>query len=455
MAITVNTTGLMASSGFDVQALADAMIQASAAPEQPWKDQQTTLTNETAALKSLSSDLASLNTSVESLNDIMGAFAQRVASSSDNSVVSASASSAAATGQHTVTVTSLATKAVYYSKNTNIPSGDSPLSGGSMTIAIGTKSQTIDIGGNTNTLNAIASSINGLSMGVTASVVNTSNGAELAVVSNSTGKANDISLTTSSDSALSFTKSSDGKDADVSIDGVPVPSASNTISNAIPGVTLQINGQEPGHPITISVGTNTDAVTRAINNFVSSYNQITKDINAQFAYSTGSGSAGPLAGDSTVRMVQDELFQAISGISVSSSVTPTLGNLGITMNDDGTLSVDSSALNAALASQFSDVQTFFQDPQQGFATQLQGVMSSLTDSTSGPFLVELQSISNMQNDLADAINDFESRLAAQRQALVAQLTQANQALQSLPLELARINAELGIMPTTSSSNKNS
>jgi len=452
MAITVNTAGLMASSGFDVQSLADSMIQAASAPEQPWKDQQTTLSNETTALNSLSSDLGALNTNVESLSDVLGAFTQRVASSSDDAIVSASASSTAAAGQHTVTVTSLATKAVYYSNNTSMASGDTQISGGSMTITVGGKSQTINIGGGTNTLNTIAASINGLGMGATASVVNTSAGAELAIVSNSTGKANDITLTTSSDSALSFTKSSEGNDAVVNIDGVPTPSASNTISNVIPGVTLQLNGQHPDSPVTINVGGNTGAATQAINNFVSSYNQLTKDINAQFAYNAGTGTSGPLAGDSTVRMVQEELYQAISGINVGASGTPTLGSLGITMNDDGTLSVDSSTLNAALSNQFSDVQTFFQDPTQGLATQLQTLMNSLTDTTNGPFTVELQSISNMQTDLTNEISDFESRLADQRQALVAQLTQANEALQALPLQEAQINAELGIMPTSSSNN---
>ena len=89
MGITVNTAGLLSSSGFDVQGLVDQMMQAAQAPEQVWKDQQTTLSSEASALKSLSSNLSALHTSVESLTDVLGAFAQRTASSSDDSIVSA------------------------------------------------------------------------------------------------------------------------------------------------------------------------------------------------------------------------------------------------------------------------------------------------------------------------------------------------------------------------------
>jgi len=454
MGITVNTAGLMSSSGFDVQGLADTMMEAAAAPEQAWKNQQTTLSGQTSALNQLSSDLSSVNSSVQSLTDVLGAFAQRTASSSDSGIVSATATTAATVGQHTVTVTSLATKAVYYS-DTSVATGDTALSGGSMTVTVGSNIQTVSIGGSTNTLNTLAKKINGLNMGVTASVITDTSGAKLALVSNNTGKASDISLTTTADSALTFTKSSDGADAVASVDGIPVTSANNVISNVIPGLTLNLNGQLPGSPVTVSVEANADGVTQAVTDFVNAYNALTSDINAQFTYDSTSGSSGVLAGDSTVRTVQEELMQAVSGINVSNSGTPTLGSLGITMNDDGTLSLDSSTLNAALSSQFSDVQTFFQDPTQGFATQLGTLMTSLSDPVNGAFVVDLQGITNTQTGLTNDINNFEANLALQRQQLVTQLTQANDALEALPNQLNEINAELGSLSNSSSNNKSS
>jgi flagellar hook-associated protein 2 len=455
MSITVNTSGLLSSSGFDVQGLVDSIIQADQAQEQPWKDQQTALTAQTNAIDQLNTDLASVNTSVQALTDVTGAFSQRVGVSTDNAIVGATVTNSAAGGDHTVVVNSLATKAVYNTTNTGIATGDSTLSGGSFTITVGSNSQTIDIGGSTNTLNTIAAAINAdSSLGVTASVIQNSNGAELAVVSNNTGAANDITLTPSSDSALTFAKPTNGADASATIDGIPVTSASNTVSNVIPGVSFQLNGQLPGSPVTVSVQANTDGAAQAINSFVSAYNQIITDINAQFAYSASSGTAGPLAGDATLRTVQEQLLQAVSGTTVAGSGTPTLGSLGITENDDGTLTVDNSTLSNAIANQFSDVQSFFQDPTSGFATQLSTVVNALNDPVNGAFTVELQGITSTQNGLTDDINNFEDNLVQVRQQLVTQLTNADDLLQQLPSQLNELNAELGSLPdSTSNSSK--
>jgi len=229
-----------------------------------------------------------------------------------------------------------------------------------------------------------------------------------------------------------------------------------SILNNIPSMAVQNQlaiGQAPGSTVTITVAADTGRVSQAINDFVSNFNAITSAINAQFTYDQSSGSSGPLAADSSVRTVQQQLMQAISGSSVSSSQTPTLGSLGITMNNDGTLSVDNSVLNSALSSHYSDVQSFFQDPQQGFATKLSTLMNSLTDVTNGPFVVDLKSISLTQTALTSTINDFEDRLAQQRASLVTQLSQASAALQQLPTMQNEIDAMLGNLTTNNSSSK--
>lgn len=452
MAVTVNTSGLMSSSGFDVQGLVDQMIQAAQAPEQVWKNQQTTLAAQATALNSLSTKLSSLHTSVESLSDVLGAFAQHTASSSDESLVTASASPSASMGQHSVVVTSLATKAAYYSQ-TSVASGDTVLSGGSMTVTIGSTTKEIAIGGDTNTLNKIAKKINDLKMGITASVITDATGAKLTLFSDVTGKRNDITVGTTADSALSFKKSSSADNAALSVDGVPITSSTNSVQNVIPGVTLNLNGQNPDRPVAITVGFDPGQVTQAINNFVNSYNALTTAINAQFSYNQDSGSAGVLAGDSAVRTLQQQILQTISGIKVDSSGTPTLGAIGITMNDDGTLAIDSSELSVALASNFSDVQSLFQDPKLGFATKVGTLMNSLTDSVNGPFVVDLKGIRKSQTALTNTIEDFEDRLTIKRQQLVDQLSQVNALLQELPTTENQIDAMLGSIGYNSSSKK--
>ena len=452
MAVTVNTAGLMSTSGFDVQGLVDQLMQAERAPEQVWKDQQSTLSTQQSALNSLSTQLTSLDSTLGSLHDLFGVFAGRMASSSDESVVTATAGVAATTGQHAVVVTSLASKGAYYS-NTNIATGDTALSGGSMTITVGSKAQQVAIGGNTNTLNKLATNINGLNLGVTASVITDSSGARLSIVSSATGKANDVTINTTSDSVWAFTKASTGADALVTVDAIPVTSASNTLGNVIPGVALNLTGQKPGVPVTITVEPDAPRISQAVSDFVNGYNAITKSINDQFTYDTSSGTAGPLAGDASVRGVQQQLIQVISGVSVPSSKLATLRSIGITMNDDGTLALDTGTLNSALSSQVSDVQSFFQDPTDGFATRLSTTLDSLTDSVHGPFVVDLKGIDDTQKALTQSIDDFEDRLVLRRQQLVDQMSQVNALLQQLPTIQAQMDAMLGNLTSSSTTKK--
>jgi flagellar hook-associated protein 2 len=452
MAVTVNTSGLMTSSGFDVQGLVDKMIQAEQAPEQVWKDQQSELNGQSSALSVLSSQLGSLNSSVESLHDLFGVFSARTAGSSDEATVSATAGTDAAVGQHSVLVTSLAGRGAYYS-NTSIATGDTVVSGGSMTIVVGSSSQQVTIGGTTNTLNKLVSKINALAMSVTASVINDASGARLSIVSKATGRANDVTVTTTADSALTFTRATSGVDAVATVDGIPVSSSSNTLANVIPGVALTLNGQKPGVPVTITVSPDTGRVSQAVSNFINNYNAITKGINAQYTYDPVSGAAGPLSGDASVRGVQQRLMQAISGVKLASGNLTTLRSIGISMNDDGTLSLNTTALDSALASQYSDVQTFFQDPNHGFATSLSTVMDSLTDSVNGAFVVDLKGINDMQKQLATSITDFEDRLVLKRQQFVDQMSQVNALLQQLPTTQNQIDAMLGSLNVSSSSKK--
>lgn len=454
MGITVNTSALLSSGGFDVQSLVDSMIQADEAPEQIWQTQLQTAESQTSALGTLNTDLSNLSNDADALNDYGGALAARSATSSNSAAVTASASAGATIGDHTVSITNLASKASYYS-TTSAATGDTALTGGgtlSITPAGGT-TQTIDLS-TYNTLNEVADQINGLSAGVTASVINDSAGSILSVVGNNTGIANDVALSTSTNAALSFAQTSSGKDASFTVDGVPLTSATNQVTGVIPDVSLQLVGNSTG-PVDISVGADTNSASQAISSFVNDYNTLISGLNSQFTYDTGSGTSGPLAGDSVVRELQQQMLQAISGNTSSSGSIIGLSSLGITMNDDGTLTLDSSTLSSALSSNFSDVQNFLQNTTNGFALQVSNLLTSLTDPTNGPLTVDLKGISATETSLNDSINNFNENMTTLRQQLVDQLTQASDALQELPLEEEQIAADLGQMPTVSSSSSSS
>jgi flagellar hook-associated protein 2 len=426
------------------------------APEQQWQAQQQTLQTQTNALNALQNEVSNLQTTLQSLNDPLGSLMAMSAQSSNSNIVTATAAAGTVAGNHVVVVTKLATTASWYSSS--VASSSTTLSSGSFDLKVGSASAvTIPIGTNvdgngtnTNTLSGLASYINKQNLGVTASVVNDSSGARLAIVSNSTGAASDITINnwnggvpSGGSTGISFTQAVQAVDASLTVDGIPIDSASNTVTGAVTGLTFNLQSQSPGTQVDISVAPDASQISQAINNFVNAYNTVVNDVNAQFKVDSNNNE-GPLASDSLVRILQDSLLSSANYSAGSGSIA-SLSDLGVTTNQDGTLSVNSSTLNNAIQSNFSAVQSFLQGSAlNGFAATLNTTLDTFTNAASGAFTVDLQSISTENTDLQNQINDFQSYLQTQQTLLTQEYTQADIALQELPAQLAQIDAELGL-----------
>jgi flagellar hook-associated protein 2 len=452
MGSSVNLSSILSalgstSSGINVQSAVAQEIALEAQPEVQWQNQQAGLQSQSSAITALESDIAALQTSLQALGDPAGVMASMSATSSNSSLVSASAATGTVSGSHVIVVNSLATTASWYS--TPVASSSTPLAAGSFNIQVGSGSPiSITTGSGVNTLDQMVTYINGLGAGVTASVVNDATGSRLALVSTNTGTANNF--TVSNGSGLSFTQAATGQDASLTVDGIPIDSASNTVTGAISGLTLNLNGAARGTQVNISVAPDATQVSQAINNFISAYNTVIGDVNTQYTVNA-SHQEGPLAGDSTLSGLQEQLLGA--GSYTGSGAVSTLGGLGISMNSDGTLTVDSTQLSSAIQNNFGAVQTFLQgSASNGFAASLNNQMNLLTDPVSGAFTVDLQSISAENTDLQNQINDFQTYLQARTTYLTNEYNQADITLQQLPQLEAQINAELGYSP---SSNKTS
>jgi flagellar hook-associated protein 2 len=435
------------SSGINVTSAVAAAMSALSAPEQQWQAQQSTLQTQTTALNQIETDVNALQTSLTALQSPTGALASMTATSSDTSVLNASASAGATAGSHVVIVNNIASTASSYSNL--VASSSTALPTGSFTIQVGSGTPTtISIGGSVDTLDQLASSINGQNLGVTASVVNDSSGSRLAIVSNDSGAANGFTI--SAASGLTFTQASAGQDASLTVDGIPIDSASNTVTGAINGLTLNLTGSSPGGQVTVSVQPDSASIETAIATFVGAYNTAIGDVNTQYTVNA-SNQEGPLAGDSSIQMLQNALLSAGSYSGGGNGVS-TLADLGITMNKDGTLTLDTSTLDNAVQNNFSAVQSFMQGTaSNGFAATLNNQLSTLTDAADGAFTLDLQSISSENSDLQDQINTFKTYLNTQQTLLTAEYNQADIALQEIPQQEAQINAELGYPPTTSTS----
>ncbi len=328
----------------------------------------------------------------------------------------------------------------------DIPPGDT----------LGTNSFTLASGGVTTTVSTttgdtyatLAAKINALNLGVTATAGTDANGTNLSIASS-----DGTTPFTISEPSFGFTQSVAGANASLTVDGVPITSASNTVTGAINGVTLSLSAANPGVPVTLAVTSNAAEVSTAINQFVADYNTAIGLVNSQFTIASGSTNEGVLASDSTVVNLQSALEGAINYAATPATGTTTtvstLNDLGITANTDGTLSVNSATLNSALTNNPNDVQNFFDGAAlNGFAASMNNALTTFTEPADGAFTVDLGGFKASYSDLTTQISNFETNyIASQQTQLTAMYSSAEIALQQLPAQLAQIQAELGVTPT--------
>ena len=437
-----SSTSSSSGAGLDVGATVDQLLYTERAPERLLQAQQSNLSAQAKALRDMNAKLETLESSINSLKDLSGAFGSRVVQSSNSAVVTAAADSSAAIGNHSVKVTQLATVASQYSDPLTSP--NATFTAGSLQFSLGGGPlQTITFDSSHNTLATAAQYINGLALGVSASVVTDAVGSRLTLVSNTSGAAGDITIA-SSPSGLGFHVGVAGQNAKLTVDGVPIESAANQVSGALTGVTLALTGTTGDISVTLTVATDTEKAKAAVNSMVAAYNALVGNINAQFTYNAVTGSAGTLAGNSSVRSLQSAILGSMSfQLSGTNSFT-TLRSLGIKMQDDGTLTVDDAQFAAALQDKPGEVQKFFQGTAaDGFAAEFSTQMASLTDSIDGPLLADARGIDSSVKTITDQIDQFEVRIAMRRQILTDQYTKIDTQLRQLPLLQQQIAAQLG------------
>jgi len=186
---------------------------------------------------------------------------------------------------------------------------------------------------------------------------------------------------------------------------------------------------------------------------VATYNNTIQELNAQFAVSAGSNgttTAPPLESDSTVRSVQQQLMSFMTQSFGNNADFATLASLGISMNDDGTLTLDSTQLSAAITNHYSSVVDFFQGTS-GFATTLSSQLTKLTDPINGAFYLDLNGMQDTYTSLQDEINNFQDYIASQQQVWLQEYTQLNVALLQWPFQQQEMDTLFG---TNSNSNSN-
>ncbi|HZQ60955.1 MAG TPA: flagellar filament capping protein FliD, partial [Casimicrobiaceae bacterium] len=240
--------------------------------------------------------------------------------------------------------------------------------------------KTVAIGAGQNTLSGIRDAVNAAGIGVTATIVNDGTAAGNHLVFTSTsGAANSVKLTVADDdgnntdlaglSQLAYdptaapgaggnlTEKVAAQDAQAEIDGITVTSATNTLQGTLDGLTINLLGQTTANA-TISVAPSTSNVDASVNAFVKAYNDLTSTITNLTKYDATNKQASTLTGDATARTIQNQLRTLLGG-KLGNGTYSTLSQVGISFQTDGTLKLDSTKLDAALAASPSAVSQLF------------------------------------------------------------------------------------------------
>lgn len=458
MGVSFNAAALLNGNGINVSSLVTALLAPAQAPLTQMQNQQTDLSTQAGLLTGYNNNLTNLQAAVLSLADVNGPLASQAATSSDTSILTATAATTATSGTYQIVLTNLATTGTIYTDpltNGSTSFLTSSATTGDIQLQVGGASGTIhDIAitqGSNDTLNTLASYINTQKWGVIANVVTDANGSRLALNSQASGTPGALAITTNTTS-LAFNTPMGGTNASLTIDGVPYSSTANTITGAIPGVTLNLASAAQGTTVQLTVGPDTTAATNAINNFVSAYNTVMGDLNTQFTVDPTTNTEGPLGSDVALRQLQTSLLNDATYSITGNSGLANLASIGIDMNNDGTLTVNTVATDThpslanVLAANPTGIQSFFQNASStGFANNFNNDLFNLTDVTEGILNVDIAGNKAQQQSLATQITNLQDRLTAEQAALTLQFDQVNATLEAYPSLLLEVTSEIGAL----------
>jgi flagellar hook-associated protein 2 len=427
--------------GFDVATTVSQIVTNMQAVETPWNTSLTNLKAQDTAISSLGTQLATLTTDLQNLSDFSGVFSGMQGASSDTNVVQlTSASTSAIAGTHTVVVNKLAQTSTEVSGQV---SATDTLSG-SLQITVGASGtpQTISVDPTNATLAGLAVTINRAAIGVKASVITEASGQVLELVSQTSGAAGQLSVSsslndTTTGKALDLTSAQAGQDASLTVDGIGITCSSNTVTTAISGVTMQLLSTAPSESVQVQVVNDTSSVTTAMQTFVTDYNTLITAVNTQEG-DTSSGTPEPLDASPMLAQLQSSLENGLSTGTGGGSVN-SLYDLGITMNNDGTLTLNTSTLSSILNTNYSDVVNFFQSTGefgQSYLTTLNNLSAS---NPNGTLALQEAENSSQESTLNTNLTNENALIATKQAALTTELDAANETLQEIPDQLQYVN----------------
>ena len=359
-------------SGLDVNSIVSKLMALEGQSVTRLQTQQTKYSTQISAIGKIKSALAALQTASDSMSTASALYSYK-GTVADTTIASASTTTSAVGGTYSLEIERLAGTHKLLSAVSADPSAGGTLTieigstaGGSFVPKSGSSAVAVAIGAGSS-LSDVAKAINTADAGVSASVVNGKDGPQLVLTSKNSGETSQIRITTAM-SGFAFdplnpatpgnlTQKDPGQDAIVKIDGITIANtSSNTVTDAITGVTLNLTKTNSGAPTLLTISNDTSGLKTKAEAFVKTYNEARAILKDLSKYDATGKTSGALNGDSTVTSAISQLRSALTTSPAGvNSAYPNLSDLGIQSQSDGTLKLDSSLLQSAMDKNFSAV----------------------------------------------------------------------------------------------------
>lgn len=435
MASTTTVTSAV-SSNLDVNGLVTQLMTAEQIPITKLATKTASYQAKLSAFGTIQGAMASFQTSVSTLSNA-STFQTVTATASDSTVLSGSALTSAVPGSYSIEVSSLAqaqklvangqssvSNAIGTATSTTLTFDFGTIAGtvtngkydtGATFVSNASGVKTVTIDSSNNSLQGMRDAINAANIGVTASIINdgSSSPYRLVLSSANMGAANSMKISASGDATVSallandptagiagqnLTESVTGLSANLKVNGIAITKNSNTIMDVIPGVTLNLS-KVSTTPVTMTIAQDTSATSKAVNDFVTAYNALSKSLTDVSSYNPSTKVAAVLQGDATVRNLQAQL-RSVLNTSGAGSIT-SLSQIGVTFQRDGTLALDSTKLAAVMKTDFSGIAGLFATTGKA-SDSLTTFLSSTSSTKAGSYPLTVTQLATQGNETGTA-----------------------------------------------------
>lgn len=441
-------------SGLDIASLVSQLVAADrAAADSRITRQAQQVATDLSSLGQLKGAVSSFQSAIKPLAST-DQFQLLSTSSADTTVFTATAGAKASPGSYQVSVQQLSQPEQVLSKN--FPAGSTAVVGtGTLQVSVGSASFNVTIASPANTLADVRDAINNATdnTGVAATIVRGVSGAQLVLTTTATGAANTLKLSASGGDGglaqLTYTGSGDAnyteaqkaQDAIVLVSGAEVHSATNTVTGAIDGVTLNLLAAKKDTPLALTVSNDQAGVLGHVNAMVNAYNTMVGVFSKLGSYDATNKVAGPMLGDFLLSDVSTQVRRGmtdqVAGLPASRS---SLAAIGITTNADGTLAVDSTKLQAALTADGHSVAQLF-GGSNGLAARLGTTIDGLLGAQ-GAISARDSTLSDGQKQVTDAQTALDARMAVVQQRYLTQFNALDSLLSQMQSTSSYLNTQL-------------